>query len=100
MQGNDFFKQEKWGEAAEKYRAAALLGGPQPVYLSNFAACLLKLEMWEVANSAASRALVYDPKHVKALYRRALARKELGRAKAALASTPPSPLFPKLYFKF
>ena len=98
MQGNDFFKQEKWAEAAEKYREAALLCGPQPVYLSNLAACLLKLEMWDLADSAATRALVYDTKHVKALYRRALARKELGRAKAALAGTPLSPQFPKLCF--
>ena len=60
-------------------------GGPQPVYLSNLAACLLKLEQWEVADSAASRALVYDLMHVKALYRWAVARRELARLKAALA---------------
>ena len=71
-----------------------MLGGPQPVYLSNLAACLLKLEMWDLASSAATRALVYDPKHIKALYRRALARKELGRAKAALAGTQPFSMVP------
>ena len=79
------FRHEKWAEAAEKYRAAALLGGPQPVYLSNLAACLLKLEHWDLADSAATRALMYDPKHVKALYRRALARRELDRLNAAHA---------------
>ena len=62
-----------------------MLGGPQPVYLSNLAACLLKLDHWDLADSAATRALVYDPKHVKALYRRALARRDLGRLNAALA---------------
>ncbi|PIL32503.1 transporter [Ganoderma sinense ZZ0214-1] len=85
VEGNDLFKQEKWKEAAEKYREAAFLGGPQPVYLSNLAACLLKLDMWDLADSAATRALMYDPKHVKALYRRALARKDLDRLNAALA---------------
>ena len=38
---------------------------------------------WEAADDAASRALLHDPKHVKALYRRALARKELSRYCAA-----------------
>ncbi|TBU44822.1 TPR-like protein [Dichomitus squalens] len=84
-EGNDLFKKEKWAEAAEKYRAAALLAGPQPVYLSNLAACFLKMELWELADSAATRALVHDPKHIKALYRRALARKGSGHAEEAFA---------------
>lgn len=87
MQGNGLFKQGEWEEAAERYRSAALVGGPQPVYLSNLAACLLKLQQWELADSAASHALVYYPKHVKALYRRAVARRGLDRLKAALAGT-------------
>lgn len=45
-QGNELFRSEKWGQAAEKYRAAALLAGPQPVYLSNLAAALLKLKLY------------------------------------------------------
>ncbi len=81
------FRREEWAGAAEKYREAALLGGPLPVYLSNLAACLLKLDFWDLADSAATRALMYDPRHVKALYRRALARKELDRYKAVLAGT-------------
>ncbi|KAI1786100.1 TPR-like protein [Ganoderma leucocontextum] len=85
-EGNDLFRQEEWAEAAEKYRAAALLGGPQPVYLSNLAACLLKLDLWDLADSAGTRALIHDPKHVKALYRRAHARRKLDRLKAALAA--------------
>ncbi len=39
---------------------------------------------YELADSAASRALLYDPKHIKALYRRALARNALGRYNAAM----------------
>lgn len=45
-QGNELFRSEKWGQAAEKYRAAALLAGPHPVYLSNLAAALLKLKLY------------------------------------------------------
>ncbi|RPD52548.1 hypothetical protein L226DRAFT_617795 [Lentinus tigrinus ALCF2SS1-7] len=78
-EGNEFFKQEKWAQAAQKYREAALLAGPQPVYVSNLAAALLKLKEWDAADSAASRALLYDPNHIKSLFRRALARKERGQ---------------------
>ena len=45
LQGNDFFKTEKWAQAADRYREAALLAGPKPVYLSNLAAALLKMEL-------------------------------------------------------
>lgn len=38
---------------------------------------------WEEADSAASRALTHDPSHVKARYRRALARRKLCRYRAA-----------------
>ncbi|KAI1786107.1 hypothetical protein LXA43DRAFT_1099551 [Ganoderma leucocontextum] len=83
--GNELFRQDKWAEAAEKYRTAALLAGPQPVYVSNLAACLVKMELWGIAESSATRALIHDPNHVKALYRRALARKGLEHFKDALA---------------
>ena len=78
------FGQQKWAEAAEKYRAAALLAGPHPVYVSNLAASLLKIELWEVAESAVTRALIHDPTHVKSLFRRALVQKGLERFKDAL----------------
>ncbi|KAI1786102.1 hypothetical protein LXA43DRAFT_1185370 [Ganoderma leucocontextum] len=83
-EGNDLFRVGKWQEAAEKYRSAIICRGPQPVYLANLAAALLKLELYEIADSAASRALMHDPKHIKALYRRALARNALGRSNAAM----------------
>ena len=93
FQGNELFRQEKWAKAADKYREAAVLAGPQPVYVSNLAAALLKLEeyapipllgcylrliqacRWDAAESAATRALLHDPHHIKSLFRRALARK-------------------------
>ncbi|CDO78199.1 hypothetical protein BN946_scf184770.g2 [Trametes cinnabarina] len=82
-EGNMSFRDQNWLQAAEKYKAAALITGPDPLYLSNLAAALLKLKLWEAADSAASCALLQDPGNVKALYRRAVARKELSRFKAA-----------------
>ncbi|KAH9946733.1 hypothetical protein B0H21DRAFT_387638 [Amylocystis lapponica] len=77
-EGNKYFRREEWVKAAEMYHRAAMVGGPHPVYVSNLAAALLKLKMWTAAESAASRALQYDPKNVKARFRRGLARKEAG----------------------
>lgn len=48
-EGNALFRQgqkEQWVQAAEKYRAAALIAGPQPVYMANLAAALLKLQRY------------------------------------------------------
>ncbi|KAI0660128.1 hypothetical protein C8Q70DRAFT_75804 [Cubamyces menziesii] len=84
-EGNILFRREQWVEAAVKYHAAAFAVGPQPAYMTNLAAALLKLNLWEIADSAASRALVQEPTNVKALYRRALARKGLSRFAAAEA---------------
>ena len=41
------FRSGKWKEAAEMYRNAIMCWGPQPVYLSNLAAALLKLELYD-----------------------------------------------------
>lgn len=45
-QGNKFFRQGKNGEAASRYRQAALVYGPKPVYMNNLAAALLKLQQY------------------------------------------------------
>ncbi|KAI0776992.1 hypothetical protein BD413DRAFT_524578 [Trametes elegans] len=76
-EGNACFKREWWEVAADHYYAAALVAGPRPVYMANFAAAMLKLELWDVAESAATRALIHEPTHIKALFRRAIARKEM-----------------------
>ncbi|EIW52918.1 uncharacterized protein TRAVEDRAFT_31918 [Trametes versicolor FP-101664 SS1] len=47
--------------------------------MANLAAALLKLERWDLAQSAAGRALYHDPKNKKARFRRAMARKHLKR---------------------
>lgn len=77
-QGNQFFREQRYPEAAEKYRRAALTYGPQPIYLSNLAAALLKMQCFEQAESAADRALSFDPQMIKARFRRGLARREIG----------------------
>ncbi|OBZ73333.1 Serine/threonine-protein phosphatase T [Grifola frondosa] len=84
LQGNVFFRRDENLKAAEKYREAAFLDGPRPIYMANLAAALLKLELWDLAESAATRALRYDPKHHKARYRRAIASKHLGKCSDAL----------------
>ncbi|KAI9065693.1 hypothetical protein FKP32DRAFT_1674525 [Trametes sanguinea] len=76
-EGNTLFKKDDWAAAAESYREAAMVAGPLPVYMSNLAAALLKLELWNHAENAATRALIHDSKHIKARFRRAIARKEL-----------------------
>ncbi|KAL6301896.1 hypothetical protein BKA93DRAFT_930024 [Sparassis latifolia] len=75
-EGNNFFRAQEWAGAADKYRAAAFAHGPRPVYMTNLAAALLKLEQWVEAESAADRALRYEPKNIKARFRRGVARKE------------------------
>ncbi|KAM5541101.1 hypothetical protein V8D89_005234 [Ganoderma adspersum] len=77
-EANELFREGTWLQAAQLYRASAAIAAPEPTYMSNLAAALLKLDLWKLAEGAASRALMHDPGHVKALYRRALARKELG----------------------
>ena len=49
---------------------------------------------YELAGSATSRALLHDPKHIKALYRRALARNALGRYNAAMHGLYHPPFLP------
>ncbi|KAI0357173.1 hypothetical protein OH77DRAFT_1476655 [Trametes cingulata] len=82
-EGNERFRRGDFLAAAEFYRGAALTYGPRPVYMSNLAVALLKLELYDVAESAATRALYHDPKNVKARFRRALARRHTKRYYAA-----------------
>mmetsp|Transcript_58110 Transcript_58110/g.172755 ORF Transcript_58110/g.172755 Transcript_58110/m.172755 type:complete len:261 (+) Transcript_58110:1-783(+) len=50
---------------------------------SNVAAARLKLEQWEAAEAAASTVLRLDPRHAKALFRRAVARRHRGQLQPA-----------------
>ncbi|KAI0739858.1 hypothetical protein C8Q80DRAFT_200005 [Daedaleopsis nitida] len=42
------------------------------------------MDLRELADTAASRALLHDPKHIKSLYRRAMARNKMGCLTAAI----------------
>ncbi|KAK7035922.1 RNA polymerase II-associated protein 3 [Favolaschia claudopus] len=81
--GNDYFRKGMYKEAAERYNAAAAINGTQPTYMSNLAATYLKLEDYELAESAAGMALLSDPRMIKARFRRGLARKATRQLRAA-----------------
>ncbi|KAJ7184529.1 hypothetical protein C8R46DRAFT_1208719 [Mycena filopes] len=84
-EGNNFFVQDDYNEAVDRYKKAVEVNGPQPVYLSNLAAAYLKLKHFDLAEEAATSALAQDPWMIKALYRRGIARKETGQLSAAQA---------------
>ncbi|CAK5281064.1 unnamed protein product [Mycena citricolor] len=81
--GNDLFRQGKYAEAAKMYNEAIEVNGTQTLYMSNLAATYLKLEDFDMAERAASTALLSDPKMVKARFRRAMARKGASKLLAA-----------------
>ena len=70
FQGNDLFRSGDWKEAAEKYRDAIMCWGPQPVYLSNLAAALLKLELcvrfWAFPSPNADQIVSYRGVQIRA----------------------------------
>ncbi|KAJ7216647.1 hypothetical protein GGX14DRAFT_312918, partial [Mycena pura] len=82
-QGNDYFREGKYKEAEVMYNAAVELNGTQPAYMSNLAATYLKLEDYELAESAAYMALLHNPRMIKARFRRGLARKATKQLRAA-----------------
>ncbi|KAF9009606.1 hypothetical protein BDQ17DRAFT_1072781 [Cyathus striatus] len=84
-EGNDYFKKGQYVDAVVKYEEAIILGGENSHILSNLAAAQLKLERYAEVIGSATTALLYDPKNIKARYRRAMARKQRKQYTAALA---------------
>ncbi|KAJ7348890.1 hypothetical protein DFH08DRAFT_631066, partial [Mycena albidolilacea] len=82
-QGNDYFREGEYKEAAVMYNFAVELNGTQPAYMSNLAATYLKLEDYDLAERAAYVALLHDPRMTKARFRRGLARKATKQLRAA-----------------
>lgn len=85
--GNKLFKEGNFSGALEKYKegekhlkkATGSEATAVSVQLSsNSCMCCLKLERWQQAIDAANRVLTTEPKNLKALYRRAIARSNLG----------------------
>ncbi|XP_041464740.1 sperm-associated antigen 1-like isoform X2 [Lytechinus variegatus] len=77
-QGNDLVKKGAYSQAIGCYTRSIEVDSSQAVSYSNRALCYLKLNLPEDAIEDCNEALKRDPKGVKALYRRALARKTLG----------------------
>ncbi|XP_010267984.1 PREDICTED: RNA polymerase II-associated protein 3 isoform X2 [Nelumbo nucifera] len=81
--GNEYFKQKKFNEAIDCYsRSIALM--PTAVAYANRAMAYLKIKRFEEAEDDCTEALNLDDRYIKAYSRRATARKELGKLKAAI----------------
>ncbi|KAA0176350.1 hypothetical protein FNF27_02046 [Cafeteria roenbergensis] len=101
--GNLLFSEGQFRRAAVQFRAAlvwyeytfpdqrkgpdgqAALDARRAACLLNLAACEISLRAWKEAEETATQALRALPGNVKALYRRALARRHLHRFEAAAA---------------
>ncbi|KAJ7465348.1 hypothetical protein B0H11DRAFT_2049595 [Mycena galericulata] len=84
-EGGELFKSGRYVEAAERYQSAILADrSNSPVYFCNLSAAYLKLAKFALAETAAHTSLVRDARSIKARFRRAMARKELGRLAEAL----------------
>merc|ERR1712137_908836 len=95
--GNEYFKNQNYEAASAKYEKILrylvevgiskeeddMLDALRSVIHSNNAACLLKLNQFLPAQEHCNKALEYDPKNVKALFRRAQAKDHLKEYDAA-----------------
>ncbi|KAM4826172.1 protein unc-45 homolog A [Thomomys bottae] len=85
--GNELFRCGDYEGALSAYAQALALGAPPPDQAAlhrNRAACHLKLEDYDKAESEASKAIEKDGGDVKALYRRSQALEKLGRLDQAV----------------
>ncbi|PWA01029.1 hypothetical protein BB558_002889 [Smittium angustum] len=81
--GNQKFKKGDFVNALTHYSNAINFDPKNPIYWTNRAMTLLKLERFKEAESDCTKGLSLDPKNVKALWRRSIARKNLGLLKEA-----------------
>ncbi|BEJ13416.1 hypothetical protein CspHIS471_0305900 [Cutaneotrichosporon sp. HIS471] len=84
-EGNTFFRQGRWADAAAAYGRAIAADESDALPRANRAMAWLKLEKYADAAADATAALALDPTHIKARYRRALARRGLGDLDGAAA---------------
>ncbi|KAJ3372459.1 RNA polymerase II-associated protein 3 [Allomyces arbusculus] len=83
--GNVYFKKAKYAKAIQHYARAIALDPTDAVFYLNRAAAYLKLDQNEAAEQDCDAALQRDPKSVKALFRRATARRATGNTAGAIA---------------
>ncbi|NWS17171.1 TOM34 protein, partial [Pachyramphus minor] len=83
-EGNELVKKGNHKRAVEKYTESLKLNQECATY-TNRALCYLALKQYQEAAQDCTEALKFDPKNVKALYRRAQAFKELKDYKSSIA---------------
>ncbi|KAG0198749.1 RNA polymerase II-associated protein 3 [Mortierella sp. GBA30] len=77
--GNELFKKGQYLKAIEHYSASMALDPSNPVLPINRAMALLKLEKYPEVERDCTLGLHLDSRNVKALWRRGIARRSLGR---------------------
>jgi tetratricopeptide (TPR) repeat protein len=85
-QGNEYFRQCKFEDAARCYTKGIAVdptNSAMHVMYSNRAMCYIKLQLWDLAESDATTCVQMNRTFVKGFYRRALARKAMGKLKDA-----------------
>ena len=86
-QGNTYFAEGKYAEARALFTKAIESGGDEASLAqihSNRAACSMELHLYEEAEEDAGRAILLDPSFAEGYYRRALARRGLGKLEDAV----------------
>ncbi|KAJ7096953.1 hypothetical protein C8R44DRAFT_949780 [Mycena epipterygia] len=85
QEAGELFKLGQYSEAVKRYQAAIIADtSNSSVYFSNLSATYLMHGKFALAETAAQTALLRNPRSMKASYRRAMARNELGRLAEAL----------------
>ncbi|CAE7670633.1 PPP5C [Symbiodinium sp. CCMP2456] len=82
--GNDHFKRQEFELAVEAYTRAIAVDPEECSYWLNRSNAYIQQGCWEVAELDAKRALQLDPANAKAMYRRAICLRKLGRLHDAL----------------
>ncbi|KAF9363425.1 RNA polymerase II-associated protein 3 [Mortierella sp. NVP85] len=77
--GNELFKKGQYQQAIERYSASMALDPSNPVLPINRAMALLKLGRFTEVERDCTLGLELDNKNVKALWRRGIARRSLGK---------------------
>ncbi|XP_061687624.1 mitochondrial import receptor subunit TOM34 isoform X2 [Syngnathoides biaculeatus] len=83
-EGNALVKKGEHAQAADKYTLSILHHGREAATFTNRALCFLALKRYHDAASDCDAALAIDGTNIKALYRRALAQKELKDMKSCV----------------
>ncbi|WWD06006.1 hypothetical protein V865_004091 [Kwoniella europaea PYCC6329] len=82
--GNTSFKKGRWSEAIGHYTNAIIYNPTNPVNYSNRAQAFLKIDKYQDAERDCTTCLSLEQNNIKALYRRGLARKGLGKVDEAI----------------